>query len=429
MPVCFLLYSHNVGMKNILFAILIFIPVLSWAQAGLVSGEIVVSSIPANTGGGVFEVSGTFSDSKGLYFASDIVATLDTASLALWKGNSYYEVLTAVANGTLITLTVDDTYSTGFLPTGIYSIGQETARLKLPGVGTTGDSNPSLTTPPDYAAKLNYILRLIDQGVGEDQQLGTHDQTLTGERLIDLDTFGMSIDASGARPDSWLWSWTDRQPLTQGWYVNDGPDGSISWMVERITAPPGAGGDPVAGVLISRGQGDRVDVGNLGDSLYLTGEKVFINPFNGVTQDATLSLALARDPVTGELKETPIGGEGADGVIVSGTYDAANQELDFSGQLPAADFSVDISVLEGEIAEARKTYSSYTFAPASTGSTFVLPTTPRPGDVVVVYRNGIRQTVATSGTSTDITITGTTLNLNYRPFESGEHFLILYIEL
>lgn len=148
-------------MKRTLFLLMLLsFNLLLLAQTGLVSGELNVSSFPTNNGDGTFTLSGNFADPKGLYFAADV-----TDSMSLWKGNNYFRITAASANGSTLSLTVEDTYNIGFLGTGIYSVGQETENLRLPGVSSTGDSNPALSTPPDYAAKFNFILTLIDQGI------------------------------------------------------------------------------------------------------------------------------------------------------------------------------------------------------------------------------------------------------------------------
>lgn len=143
-----------------LFTLLLFSLSLP-AQSGLVSGELNVSVLPTDNGNGTFSLSGNFSDPKGQYFAADV-----TAGMCLWKGNSYFHIEDASANGATLTLTVEDSYGAGFLPTGVYSLGEQTSKLGLPAVSTSGDSNPALASPPDYAAKLNYILQRIDQQAG-----------------------------------------------------------------------------------------------------------------------------------------------------------------------------------------------------------------------------------------------------------------------
>lgn len=149
-------------MKRLLYLFsIISYAFLLQAQTGLVSGELNVAILPTNNGNGTFSLSGNFTDPKGQYFASDV-----DAGMCLWKGNNYYLIDSASANGSTLTLNVEDTYNTGFLPTGIYSVGEQTPRLGLPGVSTSGDSNSALASPPDYAAKFNYILQRIDQQAG-----------------------------------------------------------------------------------------------------------------------------------------------------------------------------------------------------------------------------------------------------------------------
>lgn len=139
---------------------LIMAPLWAMSQTGLVSGNLNITSIPTNNGNGTFTVIGNFSDPKGQYFAADV-----TAEHIMWKGNNYFPIEVASANGSELTLTVKDTFSIGFIPTGNAQIGQETGRLKLPGVSTTGDSNPALATPADHSALFNFILQRIDAGI------------------------------------------------------------------------------------------------------------------------------------------------------------------------------------------------------------------------------------------------------------------------
>lgn len=131
------------------------------AQERLKSGLIQVAGFPANNGDGTFTLTGTFSDPTGLTFASDIAP-----GFMVSKGNDFFIVTAASNIGPTITLTIDDTYNVGFIAGGTYTVAELTANLNLPGVGPTGDSNASLTTPPDYASKINLILQRIDAQIG-----------------------------------------------------------------------------------------------------------------------------------------------------------------------------------------------------------------------------------------------------------------------
>lgn len=146
-------------MKGLLQSFLFLaLPLLTYAQQGLVSGNLNITSIPTNNGNGTFTVVGTFSDPKGQFFASDV-----TDAHIMWKGNNYFPIESVDdVSGSTLTFTVQDTFSIGFIPTGNAQIGQETQRLKLPGVSPTGDSNSSLATPPDHASLFNFILQRID---------------------------------------------------------------------------------------------------------------------------------------------------------------------------------------------------------------------------------------------------------------------------
>ena len=148
--------------SKILFLFLSLFSIALIGQDGLVSGNLNVTAIPTDNGDGTFTVTGTFTDPKGQYFAADV----DTG-MVFWKGNNFYlidSILTA--SGSDLTIRVQDTYSTGFIPTGNAQIVELTPNLKLPGVSTTGDSNAALATPPDYAALLNYIIQRIDIQLG-----------------------------------------------------------------------------------------------------------------------------------------------------------------------------------------------------------------------------------------------------------------------
>ncbi len=59
-------------MKKILYILLLLIPVLSKGQVNLLSGNLQIWSSPTPLVGSKFLVTGTFSDTKGLWYASDI---------------------------------------------------------------------------------------------------------------------------------------------------------------------------------------------------------------------------------------------------------------------------------------------------------------------------------------------------------------------
>lgn len=152
---------------------------------------------------------------------------------------------------------------------------------------------------------------------GNDDHLGAFNQTLTENRTIDLDTFTMNIDATSAPPDVWLWSWLTRSGFRHGFLVNDGPDGDLSFNTRRINGIPG-NGETGFGAMISRDGGDRVTVGNLIDSLFLTGDKIFIDDLNLVRRDTNTTL-LSIDETTGEIFKTakPAGGATVDTVYLT----------------------------------------------------------------------------------------------------------------
>lgn len=125
---------------------------------GLVSGNLNISSFPTSLGGGKFQVSGTFSDPTGLWFAADV----DTG-MVMWKGNDLFKIDSILSqSGSSLTFRVIDVYSVGFIATGNAQLLELSANLKIPGVAPTGDSNAALTTAPDHASLLNYIIRTLD---------------------------------------------------------------------------------------------------------------------------------------------------------------------------------------------------------------------------------------------------------------------------
>ena len=146
--------------KLFLLLIGLWLYTVGWSQTpGLVSGNVDITSFPVNIGGNRFQVTGNFSDPKGLYFPADI----DTA-MYFWKDNDFYLIDSIIDNsGNPISFVVNDINSTGFISTGNGQILEATIRLELPGVATTGDSNPALATPPDHNALLNYIIWKIDR--------------------------------------------------------------------------------------------------------------------------------------------------------------------------------------------------------------------------------------------------------------------------
>lgn len=188
-------------MKTIFHTILFLIlSIWSIAQTGIVSGNLNVSATPTNNGNGTFTVVGAFSDPKGQYFASDVESALDTAQFVFWKGNNFYLVDTAYANGSELTLVVNDTYSTGFIPTGNAQILEITGTLGLPGVSTTGDTNPALATPPDHAALLNYIIKRIDVWASSIGGVGGSSGLTCGDTLTQAGHGFLAGDLLGQTP-------------------------------------------------------------------------------------------------------------------------------------------------------------------------------------------------------------------------------------
>lgn len=183
--------------------LLLFLSLFSIAligQDGLVSGNLNVTAFPTNNGDGTFTVTGTFSDPKGQYFAADV----DTG-MVYWKGNNFYlidSILTA--SGSNLVIRVQDTYSTGFIPTGNAQVTELTPNLKLPGVSTTGDSNAALATPPDYAALLNYLIQRIDVSVGSVYQGNAVGDTTSVTNPVDGDVFIAGDTLLFNNGDTWI---------------------------------------------------------------------------------------------------------------------------------------------------------------------------------------------------------------------------------
>lgn len=192
------------------------------------------------------------------------------------------------------------------------------------------------------------------------------------------------------------------------------PNATVKLLNDPLNLPEpyfGFAQAPVSPIIIAR------PVGDMG--------LIPIYPFLGTGIDPRL-VAVISNYNAQQINSTGGGASSADQISITdaGSYYPGSTNVEEALQ----DVGQSIETNAADILEARKTYSSYTYVSSGLGSTIVLPTTPRPTDVVVVYRNGMRQTVATSGTAADVTISGTTLTLNYRPFETGEIFLILYIE-
>lgn len=149
--------------KILASVIVLFHTILSFGQVpGLVSGNLNITAFPTALGGGKFQVSGTFSDPTGRWFAADV----DTGMI-MWKGNDLFKIDSIILqSGSSLTFRVVDTYSVGFIATGNAQVLELSPNLKIPGVAPTGDSNSALTPAPDHASLMNYILRTMDERVG-----------------------------------------------------------------------------------------------------------------------------------------------------------------------------------------------------------------------------------------------------------------------
>ncbi len=148
---------------SIVLALALATTSLNGQTPGLISGNLNVTVLPSALPGGKFQVSGTFSDPTGRYFASNV-----TAGMVFFKGNDFFLIDSVLSvSGSNLTVRVADTYSAGFIPTGVAQIVQVSSNLGIPGIAPTGDSNPSLATPPDHASLINYIIRQIDANAGQ----------------------------------------------------------------------------------------------------------------------------------------------------------------------------------------------------------------------------------------------------------------------
>lgn len=178
-------------------AVVLFFVWAAQAQTGLVSGNLNITVIPSNVGSGRFQVSGSFSDPKGQWFASDV----DTG-MVMWKGNNLYPIdMILSQSGANITFRVVDLYNTGFISTGTAQVLELTPNLQLPAVSSSGDSNAALATPPDHAALVNYIISKLDSvfpvntlytadgQTGEDRQVDVSDGVLEFSQKLRLQSF------------------------------------------------------------------------------------------------------------------------------------------------------------------------------------------------------------------------------------------------
>jgi len=174
-------------MKKILLVILLACAyAISYGQTrNINTANIQISGLPANIGGGKFQVVGVVNDIRGLMTASNI-----TVGMIFQKGNSIYPIDSIYSVvGSTITLRVVDVDNTGFISGGAGSILGITSNFGLPGVPPTGDSNSALTTPADYTSILNHIISLIDT-------------TLTGfsapalPKVYDIDSVGDTTSIS-----------------------------------------------------------------------------------------------------------------------------------------------------------------------------------------------------------------------------------------
>jgi hypothetical protein len=148
--------------KILATVILLFHTILSFGQVpGLVSGNLNITAFPTSLGGGKFQVSGTFSDPTGRWFAADV----DTGMI-MWKGNDLFKIDSIILqSGSSLTFRVVDSYSVGFIATGNAQVLELSPNLKIPGVAPSGDSNAALTPAPDHASLMNYIVRTMDERV------------------------------------------------------------------------------------------------------------------------------------------------------------------------------------------------------------------------------------------------------------------------
>lgn len=184
-------------LKYFIIAALMFIAAFSYAQSpSVLSANFSVNSLPSSLGGGKFLVSGTFNDPTGKYTAANV----DTS---MWfnKSNDFFKIDSIYnVSGTSLTFRVVDTYSAGFISTGVAAIIGTTTNLKLPGVPATGDSNPALSTPPDYSSVMNFLISKLDEAIFNNTggAAGTSNKVWKINSLADTTSLTTAIEADFA---------------------------------------------------------------------------------------------------------------------------------------------------------------------------------------------------------------------------------------
>lgn len=89
----------------------------------------------------------------------------------------------------------------------------------------------------------------------------------------------------------------------------------------------------------------------------------------------------------------------------------------------------NISVSLGGGTQSVADLPTYTVFTPTSGNTITLTTAPAAAYLTSmrVFRNGLEQSIGTSGTSSDVTVAASTLTFNYRAFSAGDIVRVVYI--
>lgn len=112
------------------------------------------------------------------------------------------------------------------------------------------------------------------------------DGTLSSERSVDLDTYALTYDVSGADLDSFVVRFVARDDIVSGWYTGDNP-GRINLVADKYLTTE------LTSILNYDGV-EEIVIGNFNDSLEIQGDRVFINPLN-LDTDNSVTHVLALD--------------------------------------------------------------------------------------------------------------------------------------
>ena len=147
------------------------------------------------------------------------------------------------------------------------------------------------------------------------------------------------------------------------------------------------------------------------------GNPIFATPtgFSGAATDATLS----GDGTGGSPLSVNAGGINASEINNDANF-AADQTLGGDNKTVTLTGGGSVSKVVGK--------TQFFETPAS-GNTVTLTSVPDTNfmSYFEVYRGPVKQRVALSGTATDVTLSGSTLTFNFRPFDGTESVEVIYI--